>query len=191
MMKQKIFKNLLKILRIVKNFYNNFEQIKKIVESTHRFRAKTLDVESIIQRYREKYRALHVCNFIQIFEALKFFHIWQFFIKHRLFFFFQKTFLDTQAFKFNLFHTSDFVCKLSCDFNFQLFSLQSFHRTIDWIEVDYRLRRLALFVETNAFIVSLEKWRHSTFLLTHRTTSANNHCNHIFFVDTINQWSRA
>ena len=53
-MRQKIFENLLKILRIIKNFYNNFEQIEKIIESTHRFNIKIFIVELIIQKCYEK-----------------------------------------------------------------------------------------------------------------------------------------
>ena len=47
-MRQKIFENLLKILRIVKNFCDNFEQVEEIIESTHRFNVKVFIVELII-----------------------------------------------------------------------------------------------------------------------------------------------
>ena len=54
MMRQKIFENLLRILRIVESFYDNFEQVEKIIESTHRFNVKILIVKLIIQECYER-----------------------------------------------------------------------------------------------------------------------------------------
>ena len=48
MMKQKILENLLRTLRIIKSFCDNFEQIEKNIELTHRLNVKILIVELII-----------------------------------------------------------------------------------------------------------------------------------------------
>ena len=64
MTQQKILESLLRTLRIVKSFYNNFEQVEKVVESMHRLHVEILDVKLVVQKCREKYRTLHVCNLV-------------------------------------------------------------------------------------------------------------------------------